>query len=68
MRFREFTESEFSYWLNGMKTKGFALPSKQFAEAKEKKISDAVNYKYTDKDINEVRGRLQLSQYLCETI
>jgi len=51
-----------------MKTKGFALPSKQFAEAKEKKISDAVNYKYTDKDINEVRGRLQLSQYLCETI
>uniref|UniRef100_A0A1I8C387 Plus3 domain-containing protein n=1 Tax=Meloidogyne hapla TaxID=6305 RepID=A0A1I8C387_MELHA len=50
-----FTETEYSFWLNRMKeTVGneTPLPTIDFVKKKQKEMHDALNYKFTDSEIN----------------
>ncbi|CAK5027550.1 unnamed protein product [Meloidogyne enterolobii] len=47
-----FTETEYSFWLNRMKETETSLPTIDFVKKKQKEMHDALNYKFTDSEIN----------------
>lgn len=51
---QEFTDTEFLMWYDAMRKNKITLPTVDFVEAKEREIREAVNYKYTDAEINDM--------------
>ncbi|KAK2103773.1 RNA polymerase-associated protein rtf1 [Saguinus oedipus] len=53
---QEFTESEFMKWKEAMFSAGMQLPTLDEINKKELSIKEALNYKFNDQDIEEVRN------------
>ncbi|XP_051507570.1 RNA polymerase-associated protein RTF1 homolog [Myxocyprinus asiaticus] len=51
---QEFTESEFMKWREAMMSAGMELPALDEITKKEQSIKEAVNYKFNDKDIEDI--------------
>ncbi|KAI2657941.1 hypothetical protein H4Q32_009373 [Labeo rohita] len=51
---QEFTESEFMKWKEAMMSAGMQLPTLDEIAKKEQSIKEAVNYKFNDKDIEDI--------------
>lgn len=51
---QEFTESEFMKWKEAMMIAGMQLPTLDEINKKEQSIKEAVNYKFNDKDIEDI--------------
>ncbi|XP_074121686.1 RNA polymerase-associated protein RTF1 homolog [Sminthopsis crassicaudata] len=51
---QEFTESEFRKWKEAMFSAGLQLPTLDEINEKEASIKDALNYKFSDRDIEEI--------------
>ncbi|XP_052006945.1 RNA polymerase-associated protein RTF1 homolog [Xyrauchen texanus] len=51
---QEFTESEFMKWKEAMFSAGMQLPNLDEITKKEQSIKEAVNYKFNDKDIEDI--------------
>ncbi|CAM4726196.1 hypothetical protein PO909_019568 [Leuciscus waleckii] len=51
---QEFTESEFMKWREAMMSAGMQFPTLDEISKKEQSIKEAVNYKFNDKDIEDI--------------
>ena len=49
-----FTDNEFTKWREAVMLGGMSLPTTKEVEAKQKSISDCINYKLGEKDINHI--------------
>uniref|UniRef100_A0A915E9E7 Plus3 domain-containing protein n=1 Tax=Ditylenchus dipsaci TaxID=166011 RepID=A0A915E9E7_9BILA len=50
----DFSPSEFDHWVNFMKEKNLPLPTMDFIERKEKDITNALEYSFTNADIDQI--------------
>ncbi|KAI1720458.1 plus-3 domain-containing protein [Ditylenchus destructor] len=50
----DFTDSEFNHWAATMRDQNIALPTVDFVDRKATDIKNAVEYNYTDADINQI--------------
>ncbi|KAI1719690.1 plus-3 domain-containing protein [Ditylenchus destructor] len=50
----DFTDSEYNHWAATMKDQNIALPTVDFVDRKATDIKNAIDYSYTDADINQI--------------